>query len=297
VSDDAGRPPPPLDEARRRAYLAAMGIPLWLPRRQAGDAGATEPSAAPEPMAAPRAPAAPGDAVPATEAPAPAGDDEPPPMPAELADEAAARVEAEGPEPAADRGEGGAGAGVAGMDWEPLRQTILGCRACELCQTRTQAVPGVGATTADLLVIGEAPGQEEDRQGEPFVGRAGQLLDRMLAAIGHDRTSVFITNVLKCRPPKNRDPKPDEIRACAPYLRRQIELMAPRAILSVGRVSAQSLLETGDAIGRLRGRWHTFGPQSTPLWVTYHPAYLLRNPAAKGKVWSDLKAVREQLRA
>ena len=149
----------------------------------------------------------------------------------------------------------------------------------------------------DLLIIGEAPGQEEDRRGEPFVGRAGQLLDRMLVAIGLDRDTVYITNVLKCRPPDNRDPKPEEVRACAGYLRRQIELIEPRAILSVGRISAQSLLETAAPIGRLRGEWHTYGPRSTPLLVTYHPAYLLRKPAEKRKAWTDLKAVRDHLRA
>lgn len=181
---------------------------------------------------------------------------------------------------------------IAGMDAAALREAIVGCTACALCETRTQAVPGVGTMSAELLVIGEAPGQEEDRRGEPFVGRAGQLLDRMLAAIGLDRQTVYITNVLKCRPPNNRDPRPEEVRACAGYLRRQIELIAPRVILSVGRVSAQSLLETDQPVGRLRDAWHRFGPHDTPLRVTYHPAYLLRSPAQKRKAWADLKAVR-----
>jgi len=274
---------PPLDEATRRAYLTAMGIPVWVPRAQAvptvdtaeARTGDGEVGGAPEPRR--------GRADAATE--------EPPAMSAELADALAEQVDAGGE---AEAGE--APRGVASMDWATVEETIRACTACPLCETRTQAVPGVGSNAADLLIIGEAPGQEEDRQGEPFVGRAGQLLDRMLAAIGLDRSGVFITNVLKCRPPRNRDPNADEVQACAPYLRRQIELIAPRVILSVGRVSAQSLLETSDAIGRLRGRWHTFGPQRTPLWVTYHPAYLLRNPAAKRKAWSDLKAVRECLR-
>ena len=189
----------------------------------------------------------------------------------------------------------GAGS-IAEMDLPALERTIRSCTACELCNSRTQAVPGVGNAAADLLVIGEAPGQEEDRRGEPFVGRAGQLLDRMLAAIGLDRDTVHITNVLKCRPPKNRDPKPDEVRACSPYLRRQIELIEPKVILAVGRISAQQLLETGETIGRLRGRWHRFGPRDTPLLVTYHPAYLLRSPAEKRKAWDDLKRVRDELR-
>ena len=184
---------------------------------------------------------------------------------------------------------------VASMDRDTLHQAILGCTACGLCETRTQAVPGVGSTTADLLVIGEAPGQEEDRRGEPFVGRAGQLLDRMLAAIGLDRQTVYITNVLKCRPPNNRDPRADEVQACAAYLRRQIELIDPKAILSVGRISAQSLLESDQTVGRLREQWHRFGPNGTPLRVTYHPAYLLRSPGQKRKSWDDLKAVRALL--
>jgi DNA polymerase len=284
MSDDDRASPPPLAEARRRAYLEAMGIPIWVPRGAAAEAppAATPSGDAPEPAAA--------------EAKPPQPDlEEPPPMSAALADAWADQAAA--PEPADAAPTDAPATGVARMDWATLEDAIRACTACRLCETRTQAVPGVGAPAAQLLIIGEAPGQEEDRQGEPFVGRAGQLLDRMLAAIGLDRSTVFITNVLKCRPPKNRDPNADEIQACAPYLRRQIELMAPRAILAVGRVSAQNLLETGDAIGRLRGRWHTYGPRSTPLWVTYHPAYLLRNPAAKGKAWSDLKAVRECLRS
>lgn len=280
-----GEAPPPLDEATRRAYLTAMGIPVWVPRGQAAPAvdtaaerSAGEAGAAPAPTAA----------AAETEAEAP------PAMSAELADALAEQVDAGGDAhvEAPDSANG-----VASLDWATLERTIRSCTACPLCETRTQAVPGVGANTADLLIIGEAPGQEEDRQGEPFVGRAGQLLDRMLAAIALDRSGVFITNVLKCRPPRNRDPNPEEVQACAPYLRRQIELIAPRVILSVGRVSAQSLLETSEAIGRLRGRWHAFGPHGTPLWVTYHPAYLLRNPAAKRKAWSDLKAVRDRLRS
>jgi DNA polymerase len=148
---------------------------------------------------------------------------------------------------------------------------------------------GVGNTQADLLVIGEAPGADEDRQGEPFVGRAGQLLNQMLLAIGFKREQVFIANVLKCRPPNNRDPKPEEALKCEPYLLRQIALIQPRVILSVGRISAQNLLKTEIPVGKLRGRVHAFGELGIPLVVTYHPAYLLRSPEQKAKAWDDLQ--------
>ena len=151
---------------------------------------------------------------------------------------------------------------------------------------------GVGNRRAEWLVIGEAPGAEEDRRGEPFVGRAGQLLNAMLAAIGLPREQVFIANVLKSRPPNNRDPKPDEVAACLPYLMRQIALLQPRLMLAVGRIAAQNLLATDVPLGRLRGQLHSFGELNTPLIVTYHPAYLLRTPADKRKAWEDLKFAR-----
>jgi DNA polymerase len=147
------------------------------------------------------------------------------------------------------------------------------------------------------MVIGEAPGAEEDRRGEPFVGRAGQLLDAMLRAIGLSRAqNVYIANVLKSRPPNNRDPSPEEVAACLPYLRRQIELIRPRLLLAVGRIAAQNLLGTEESLSRLRGRVHQFGELNTPLVVTYHPAYLLRNPADKRKAWEDLKFARSVFR-
>ena len=181
--------------------------------------------------------------------------------------------------------------------WGALRSEVAGCTRCALHATRTQGVFGVGYQQADWLVIGEAPGVEEDRKGEPFVGRAGQLLDAMLRAIGLSRTSnVYIANVLKSRPPGNRDPKPEEVAACLPYLLRQIELLKPRLMLAVGRIAAQNLLSTDLALGRLRGKVHHFGELNTPLVVTYHPAYLLRNPADKRKVWEDLKFARRVFR-
>jgi DNA polymerase len=184
-------------------------------------------------------------------------------------------------------------AAEAAAQWEALRSEVANCTRCPLHTTRTQGVLGVGPRRADWLVIGEAPGAEEDRRGEPFVGAAGQLLDAMLRAIGLDRKSnVYIANVLKSRPPGNRDPKPEEVAACLPYLVRQIALLQPRIMLAVGRIAAQNLLATDVPLGRLRGRVHYFGESNTPLVVTYHPAYLLRTPADKRKAWEDLKFAR-----
>ena len=177
----------------------------------------------------------------------------------------------------------------AGPDWEELAATVRDCRLCGLCETRTQTVFGVGNRNARLMVVGEAPGAEEDRQGEPFVGRAGMLLNAMLRAAGFERGEVMVVNVLKCRPPHNRDPSDEEVAKCLPYLRRQIELVAPAAILCVGRISAQRLLGTDQPIGRLRGRVHDL--DGVPVVATYHPAYLLRAPGEKRKSWDDLKLV------
>ena len=172
------------------------------------------------------------------------------------------------------------------LGWDELRECVASCQRCELSKTRTQTVFGVGNPNADWMIIGEAPGAEEDRRGEPFVGRAGQLLDQMLHAIGHSRNSVFIANILKCRPPNNRDPKPDEAAACREYLERQVELIKPKIILAVGKIAAQNLLGTDDPVGRMRGRPHELN--GIPLVVTYHPAYLLRSPSQKSKSWADL---------
>jgi DNA polymerase len=178
------------------------------------------------------------------------------------------------------------------IDWDPLRAAVAACAACDLHKTRTQTVFGVGNTRAEWLVIGEAPGAEEDRQGEPFVGRAGQLLNAMLLAIGLPRETVFIANVLKCRPPGNRDPKPEEVSRCLPFLSAQIALLKPKILLAVGRIAAQNLLATDAPLARLRGKVHRFGDAETPLVITYHPAYLLRTPADKRKAWEDLKFAR-----
>jgi DNA polymerase len=227
-----------VSERERRAYLEAMGIPLWVRRETA----AVE--------------------VPAVVAEAPAA------APAAVAVVPAA----------------------PGLDWEPLAAAVRDCTKCALHATRTQTVFGVGNRAARWLFIGEAPGADEDRQGEPFVGRAGQLLNAMIAALGLKREEVFICNVLKCRPPNNRDPQADEVEQCEPYLVRQIELIRPKLIVALGRHAAHSLLKTDLALARLRNQRLSY--HDIPLVVTYHPAYLLRTPSDKRKAWDDLRRAR-----
>jgi uracil-DNA glycosylase family 4 len=176
--------------------------------------------------------------------------------------------------------------------WIPLKTAVSGCTKCSLHKTRTQTVFGVGDENADWMLIGEAPGAEEDRLGDPFVGQAGKLLDNMLAAIGLSRRhNVYIANVLKCRPPGNRNPEPGEVEQCTPHLLKQIELIKPRLIVAMGRFAAQTLLSTDAAVGSLRGRVHRYA--GVPLIVTYHPAYLLRNLPDKAKAWEDLVFARK----
>ncbi len=306
----------PMDERRRRAYLRAMGIDLWVAR--AADAAVPiqppiepdaprmpEPSTDPatEPLAAlapepPAATASPWPPEPPTEL-APPWPDEPlsawgpDPMEPAALEVPLAPPRVTGPPTITDLVCGPPDPAV--MDWDALAAAVSGCRACGLCETRTQTVFGVGNRQADLMVIGEAPGADEDREGEPFVGRAGQLLNRMLSAIGLARQQVYIANILKCRPPGNRDPRPDEAQSCQGFLQRQVSLIRPRVILSVGRISAQTLLGTDTPVGRLRGRWLAYGPDSIPLRVTYHPAYLLRSPDQKAKAWEDLTQVARRL--
>jgi DNA polymerase len=209
---------------------------------------------------------------------------------AEGAPAAPARIPGERRRPASAPGAPSADAArIAVMDWDELRREVATCTRCALHRERNRTVFGTGNPCAQWLLIGEAPGAEEDRQGEPFVGRAGQLLNAMLAAIGLAREDVWIANILKCRPPKNRDPRPEEAAACAPFLQRQIELVQPRIILALGRVAAQNLLRTDTPIGRLRGRRHEYPAPRVPVVVTYHPAYLLRSPQEKRKSWDDLQ--------
>ena len=183
------------------------------------------------------------------------------------------------------------------LGWEELKLAVSGCRQCSLAESRTNTVFGTGSVDADLLIVGEAPGADEDRAGEPFVGRAGGLLTQMLAAIGLTREEVFIANILKCRPPGNRNPSPEEALACRPWLERQIATIKPKLILSVGGVSATNLLQTDTAVGQLRGKIHSLGDERIPLIVTYHPAYLLRKPSEKAKSWQDMKLVVSALKS
>ncbi len=249
-----------IERQRHHDYLKAMGVTLWQ-RRQQVTAEAETPEPLPPAENPPSVAAVPPQPEPVIETP-----------------------------PVVTRGDRG------GMDWSALRERVRDCRACGLRAGCSQTVFGVGNTQADLLVIGEAPGADEDRQGEPFVGRAGQLLNAMLLAMGYQRESVFIANIVKCRPPDNRDPKPEEALQCEPYLLRQVELIRPRMILAVGRIAAQNLLKTDITVGKLRGRIHAFGERRIPLVVTYHPAYLLRSPDQKGKAWQDLQLALSGLR-
>lgn len=178
---------------------------------------------------------------------------------------------------------------AANPDWDTLQQRVAQCRTCSLHQTRTQTVFGVGNRDADLFIIGEAPGFHEDQQGEPFVGRAGQLLTAMLKGIGLERNQVYIANILKCRPPNNRDPQPEEVASCTPFLTQQIALVRPRVLLAVGRIASHYLLQTKASLESLRNKTHHYGENNTPLIVTYHPAYLLRNPSDKKKAFQDLQ--------
>ena len=242
----------------REQYLEALGVDLWKPRTDVAlsPALAVPPALVEPPALALAAPAA-------IEPHAPVAPPAPQPF-----DETA---------------------------WDTLRSQVSGCTRCELSQTRTQTVFGVGNRRAELMVIGEAPGADEDRQGEPFVGRAGQLLNSMLRAIGHSRETLYIANVLKCRPPGNREPKPGEVSCCLPYLTQQVDMIQPRLLVAVGRVAGQNLLGTDTPLARLRGQVHRFGARAIPLIVTYHPAYLLRSPTEKRKSWVDLKFIRAEL--
>jgi uracil-DNA glycosylase len=263
-----------MNNALRREYLAALGIESWAVRGKSAPA-ATQ---APREVTAPRAVSAPREAPAPRMVAAPRKISRPPEVIASLSGGASGDVSA---------------AREAGVDWPELRARVAACTRCALCNTRTQTVFGVGNQSAEWLIVGEAPGAEEDRQGEPFVGRAGQLLNSMLRAIGLAREQVYIANVLKCRPPGNRDPAAGEAAECLPYLEQQIALLKPKVMLAVGRIAAQNLLRTDITLGRLRQQVHTFGASQVPLVVTYHPAYLLRTPTDKRKAWEDLKFARE----
>jgi len=284
-------------EQRRRAYLAAMGVQVWVPRCAAPESLATGERG----LLAQEATTAsgkdrietgefrhstthatvvrPGQAADVFAASGPGRMNSPPQTTVDRKDE---EILAK-PAPSAPAGE----SDLHACGWDELATRVANCVACPLHLTRTQTVFGVGDRDARWMIIGEAPGEQEDLQGEPFVGRAGLLLNEMLRAVGLQREQVYIANVLKCRPPKNRDPQPDEAAACEGYLKRQLELARPDIILAVGRIAAQNLLKTTTPIGKLRGRVHEY--QSVPLVVTYHPAYLLRSPLEKRRAWDDLR--------
>jgi DNA polymerase len=296
-----------MDRARRLEYLQAIGIDAWVLRRATAQAAldateASDTASHVDAMAEAGPTSASSQAHPGFLPPAP-------PATATPSNTAASSARATTSSPAhrgraeaqpLSRGTTAPQSDLLSPDveaqWDSLNAEVLSCTKCTLHTTRTQGVFGVGNRRADWLIIGEAPGAEEDRQGEPFVGRAGQLLNSMLRSLGLPRESVFIANVLKSRPPGNRDPKPDEVAACLPYLMRQIALLRPKLMLAVGRIAAQNLLATDVSLGRLRGQVHTFGELNTPLVVTYHPAYLLRTPADKRKAWEDLKFARSVFR-
>lgn len=271
---------------RQRGMLAAMGLALPSPPPTAPVPADPDPVRTAPPAALP----APLPTVPPA---TPVAADVVAPARPVAAAEAPTPPAAAGPLPRPDA------ATIATLDWQPLRDAVAGCRACTLCETRRHTVFGVGHPQADWMVVGEAPGEQEDRVGEPFVGPAGQLLDSMLHALGLTRAEapperqVFIANTLKCRPPRNRNPDPAELAKCEPFLQRQIALVRPRMLLAMGRFAVQTLLRSDEPVGRLRGRVHRY--EGVPLVVTYHPAYLLRQPADKAKAWDDLCLAAEVL--
>ena len=296
---------------RQRRMLAAMGVRLWspappataavaapaVPTAEAPAATAVLERPVETPVAPVRAPApAPAPAAPPVRPAAPT----PAPARATTAIAATARAQADA---LADPALVERAATIATLAWGPLQDAVASCTACGLCASRKQTVFGVGHAQADWMIVGEAPGEQEDLQGEPFVGPAGQLLDQMLRAVGQARRAdsgegreddqagdpskrVFIANTLKCRPPRNRNPEPDELARCEPFLKRQLALVQPKLILVMGRFAVKQLLKSDEAIGRLRGRVHRY--EGIPVIVTYHPAYLLRNMPDKSKAWEDL---------
>ncbi|MES1953569.1 uracil-DNA glycosylase [Salinisphaera hydrothermalis] len=275
-------------DTRRDDYLSALGLTDWQYRADGPLAGAT--ASAPEPEPEPEAPQASADRAheapreaPIIEATSPSVTEMPEPA---VQDDAPSTPESVSVADGDDS--------PAGLDWDELEAYL----ARQDHRGATRPVFGIGARDADVLIVGEAPGANEDAQGVPFVGRAGKLLDRMLAAIDCSRaTNVYITNICKFRPPDNRDPTPDEVAADWPILERQIDLMAPRLVVAVGRVAAQTLLDCQTPLGKLRGQLHRYPRRDLDVLVTYHPAFLLRSPQQKSKAWADLKMIARHIRA
>jgi len=272
-AQDDRRPVRHRDEAPFAEDVQASAGDVAMPAQRSAPADSPAVSAAPSDLSAPSAPSAPSDDDFAW------FDD----LPAQPLAEARA-VPVERAEPSVDT-----------LDWDALSARVAACERCRLCEKRTNTVFGVGDRNADWMLIGEAPGENEDRQGEPFVGQAGKLLDNMLRSVTLERgTNVYIANVIKCRPPGNRNPEPDEVARCEPYLQRQVALVKPKLIVALGRFAAQSLLKTDASISSLRGRVHAY--EGVPVIVTYHPAYLLRSLTDKAKAWADLCLARDTWR-
>ncbi|HEY9101571.1 uracil-DNA glycosylase [Chitinimonas sp.] len=298
-----------MNAARRELILEELGLqPQWVRRSVLNELAAANEAAAPAVVPAVAEPVAEAhrSAVPVADTPTPVAQESaaqpasqrrPSPAQAALmhADAPAQRSDTAAPanveqDPELRR----RAASIAQLDWEALQGSVAACTACGLCKSRNRTVFGVGNPEADWLVVGEAPGADEDRQGEPFVGQAGKLLDSMLDAVGRKRQeNVFILNTLKCRPPQNRNPTPEELALCAPYLHRQVELIKPKVIFAVGRFAVQTLLGREASIASLRGRLHDY--RGIPVVVSYHPAYLLRNLPDKIKAWQDLLLARDTL--
>ncbi len=273
---------------RQQAMLREMGVRLWLPPDEVSDtpAAVLVPAASEEASRPSSTDAAVSRPTRSHAPPTPS------PVVASRGEMAPAAVASPAKRAWPESPGGLSGSDVAHLDWDALQVQVEQCQACALARSRHQAVFGVGHRQAHWMLVGEAPGEQEDLRGEPFVGKAGQLLDNMLRAVGLTRSDappeqqVYIANVLKCRPPGNRNPDPAEVQQCVPYLQRQIALVRPRLILALGRFAVQSLLGTAEPIGRLRGKVHQH--QGIPVVVSYHPAYLLRNPLDKARTWEDL---------
>ncbi|HMT92804.1 uracil-DNA glycosylase [uncultured Thiothrix sp.] len=271
-----------MDWPTRSRYLKAMGIPLWIPKDLAVDDETTPNPELPatltsetlEPLTSISKPASSPRALSELFAE--------PAKPKVIPNPAKPVIASHAPN-------------CSQLNWLDLEAAVAACKLCELHKTRTQTVFGTGHQQARCMIIGEAPGAEEDRQGLPFVGKSGKLLTNMLAAIDIAREDIYIANILKCRPPNNRDPKPEEAAACRGYLERQIALIQPMLILVVGRIAAHNLLQTTTPLGRLRGSVHTLPNSTVPVIVTYHPAYLLRQPTEKRRAWQDLQLARDFL--
>ncbi|PQV53523.1 uracil-DNA glycosylase [Paraburkholderia sp. BL21I4N1] len=303
VSETAAEP---LSAARTTGTSGAATMPASEASRPAQERGQSErlarpsqpeaqPRSQPPAVATPRQPKPPTRPAPQSRVPEqPPSFDTPPDddfawfddLPTEAPGHVPSEARRETPQPPA----------IHTLDWDALSERVAACESCRLCEKRTRTVFGVGDRNADWMLIGEAPGENEDRQGEPFVGQAGKLLDNMLRSLTLARdTNVYIANVIKCRPPGNRNPEPDEVARCEPYLQRQVALVKPKLIVALGRFAAQSLLKTESSISSLRGRVHEY--EGVPVIVTYHPAYLLRSLPDKAKAWADLCLARDTWRA